>query len=109
FCGGLVNNLAGIYIILSNSVGTSIYPSFRYVKLSIVIGITGWTCDCSNHWISYQYIAQAHVSFVCYRESVADGLIDIGTIISVLVIKDSRFHDCDGRVLAKNCYCWIIL
>src|SRR5690606_8452893 len=95
YCSGLVCNLTGIYIILSNSVGTSIDPSFSYIKFTIVIGITGWTCDCSNHWISYQYIAQAHVAFVCYRESVADGLIDIGTFVSVLVIKDSSFHDCN--------------
>src|SRR5690606_40160267 len=32
---------------------------------------------------------------------IADGLANICTLVPVLIVKDSCFHDCDSRVLAK--------
>src|SRR5690606_31361714 len=47
-CRGLVGNLAGIYIVLCDGIGSGIDPSLGHVKFSIAIGVASWASNYCN-------------------------------------------------------------
>src|SRR5690606_13366289 len=55
------------------------------------------------------HVAKAHVALIRHGEGIADGLINIGTVILVSIVEDSRFHDRDARIAADGNDSWVIL
>ena len=97
----LIGHHACVNISLCYGIIACVDPGFIDLKDTVIIGISHYIIYWIHQWIRYHHVGQAYITFVGYREGVRNGLIWIGTLVTVLIIENTYFDNCNRWVLTQ--------